>query len=120
MVLGELIQATASTASMPCRASSWRAHTEKALRAHAERPLRIGCAVKLFDAHRSWERLFSCIRALILEGKQTNGDSHQQHGDRNTDDHGHHDNQWDYFISACFSDRPVAVPPHVCGLSQME
>jgi hypothetical protein len=116
VVLGELIQRRGYSVPGIIMA----AHTEKALRAHAERPPRIGCAVNLFDAPRSWERLFFYIRALILEGKQTNGDSHQQHSDRNTDDHRHHDNKRDYFVSACSCDRPIAVPPHICGLSQME
>src|SRR5258707_13388854 len=82
-VLGELIARHGIDCGYAVPGVIMAAHTEKALRAHAERPPKNGYAVKLFDAPRSWARLFFCIRALILEGKQTNGDSHQQHSDRN-------------------------------------
>src|SRR3979411_801993 len=70
VVLGELIQRHGIDCDYSVPGIIMAAHTEKALRAPGKRPPpRIGCAVKLFAARRSWERLFFYIRALILEGK---------------------------------------------------
>ena len=32
----------------------------------------------------------------------------------------HHDNQWNYFVSAGFCDWAIATPPYVCVFSQVK